>query len=160
LDDLDLEDDEEDVDIQLMRDVPAVNFRRVKRVDFPDDPFSAWTGEDELGRTLTVVTTTTADGIKVTTGTMQGDNFTTYSFRTQGDRETIVEEMPQIYYDKEFEGGVVETGGYPDVEPDTIDKVDMPIQQRNLRRLDSPSQLDVMVCISGRGFLQLLYVFL
>jgi ribosomal protein L24 len=137
--------DEDDVDFQLMSDEKSESMHIV-RDDKPEDQFESWSGRDEdTGHSLTVVTTTTNDGIKVTTGTMYGKNGTVYQIRQLADRDVIVEEVPQTSFDSEMEGPETDTEGDEDVDQSTIDQVDGVSTRRNLRRLDSSSVIDVMV---------------
>jgi ribosomal protein L24 len=145
--------DEDDVDFQLMSDEKSERMHLV-RDDKPEDRFESWSGRDEdTGHSLTVVTTTTNDGVKVTAGTLYGENGTVYQIRQLADRDVIVEEVPQTSFDNEMEGPGTDTEGDEDVDPSTIDQVDGVLARRQLRRLDSSSVIDVMVsfwnCVHG-----------
>ncbi|KAI2508882.1 Metallo-peptidase family M12B Reprolysin-like [Fragilaria crotonensis] len=143
-----LDDDEDDVDVQLMSDEDSQTLR-MRRDDRKQDPFDSWFGMDETtGNHLTMVKTKTRWGETVTTGTMQ-KNGTVYQIRTLADGNVVAEEVRQSF-DRELEGPVTDVEGDNDVDPDTIDEIDgLPDGgrrgRRNLRRLDSSSELDIMV---------------
>ena len=148
---LQLDDTVQDVDVQLMSDEPSQTLR-MKRANTNSDPFESWYGRDaNTGNHLTIVKTKTQWGETVTTGTMHGQNGTVYQIRTLANGEVVAEEIKQKMFNKELDGikTHVKSGG-SDIDPATIDAVDglsgggrRGLQ--NLRRLDSSSQLDVMV---------------
>ena len=146
---LDLTKDEDELEIQLMSDEDGETLK-MKRDDTTDDPFQSWFGTNaKTGHSLTMVKTTTASGKSTTTGTMYGKNGTVYQIRTLGDSEVIVDEVKQEMFDPEFEGPETEVEGDADVDSSAIDKVDVPSSaRRNLRRLDSPDVIDIMVSLS------------
>ena len=145
-----LDDDEDDLDIQLMSDEDSEALK-MKRDDRKEDPFESWYGMDETtGHHLTMVKTKTPWGDTVTTGTMQGKNGTVYQIRTLADGNVVAEEVKQEMFDSELDGPVTNVEGDDDVDPETIDEIDgLPgggrRGRRNLRRLDSSSELDIMV---------------
>ncbi|KAI2508884.1 Metallo-peptidase family M12B Reprolysin-like [Fragilaria crotonensis] len=145
-----LDDDEDDVDVQLMSDEDSQTLK-MRRNDRKEDPFESWFGLDETtGHHLTMVKTATPWGNTVTTGTMYGKNGTVYQIRTLADGDVVAEEVKQEMFDSEKEGPATDVEGDDDVDPDTIDEIDgLPDGgrrgRRNLRRLDSSSQLDIMV---------------
>ncbi len=152
-----LDDDEDDVDIQLMSDEDSQTLR-MRRDDRKQDPFESWYGRDEnTGNHLTMVKTTTSWGNTVTTGTMHGKNGTVYQIRTLANGDVVAEEIKQEMFDSELEGPRTDVAGDDDVDPDTIDEIDdIPgggrRGRRNLRRLDSSSELDIMVSSDLRYF--------
>ena len=148
-----LDDDEDDVDVQLMSDVDSQTLK-MRRDDRKEDPFESWYGRDETtGHHLTMVKTKTPWGDTVTTGTMFGKNGTVYQIRTLADGDVVAEEVKPENFDRDLDGPTIDvTGDDDDVDPDTIDEIDgLPgggrRGRRNLRRLDSASELDVMVSL-------------
>jgi hypothetical protein len=147
-----LDDDEDDLDIQLMSDEDSEALK-MKRDDRKEDPFESWYGMDETtGHHLTMVKTKTPWGDTVTTGTMQGNNGTVYRIRTLADGNVVAEEVKPEMFDSELDGPVTNVEGDDDVDPETIDEIDgLPgggrRGRRNLRRLDSSSELDIMVSL-------------
>jgi hypothetical protein len=145
-----LDDDEDDVDVQLMSDEDSQTLK-MRRDDRKEDPFESWFGMDETtGNHLTMVKTATPWGNTVTTGTMYGKNGTVYQIRTLADGDVVAEEIKQDMFDRELDGPATDVEGDDDVDPDTIDEIDgLPDGgrrgRRSLRRLDSSSQLDIMV---------------
>ena len=144
-----LDDDDDDVDVQLMSDEEPQTLR-MRRDDRKRDPFDSWFGMDETtGNHLTMVKTKTKWGETVTTGTMQ-KNGTVYQIRTLADGNVVAEEVKQELFDRELDGPVTNVEGDDDVDPDTIDEIDglpdgVRRGRRSLRRLDSSSELDIMV---------------
>ena len=145
-----LDDDDDDVDIQLMNDQESQSLK-MRRDDGREDPFESWFGRDETtGNQLTMVRTATIWGETVTTGTMYGKNGTVYQIRTLADGDVVAEEVKPMNFDMEKEGPRTDVEGDDDVDPETIDEIDgLPDGgrrgRRNLRRLDSSSQIDIMV---------------
>jgi hypothetical protein len=145
-----LDDDEDDVDIQLMSDEDSQTLK-MRRDDGIEDPFESWFGRDETtGHHLTMVKTTTPWGNTVTTGTMYGKNGTVYQIRSLADGNVVAEEVKQQMFDTGLDGPMTDVEGDDDVDPDTIDEIDgLPgggrRGRRSLRRLDSSSQLDILV---------------
>ena len=149
---LQLDDTVQDVDVQLMSDEQSQTLRLMKQANTNSDPFESWYGRDaNTGNHLTIVKTKTQWGETVTTGTMHGQNGTVYQIRTLANGEVVAEEIKQEMFNKELDGIRTHVkGGGSDIDPATIDAVDgLPGGGRrgpqNLRRLDSSSQLDVMV---------------
>ena len=149
-----LDDDEDDLDIQLMSDEDSETLK-MKRNDRKEDPFESWFGLDETtGHHLTMVKTKTPWGDTVTTGTMQGKNGTVYQIRSLADGNVVAEEVKQEMFADELDGPSVDVEGGEDVDPETIDEIDgLPgggrRGRRNLRRLDSSSELDLMVSLQN-----------
>ena len=147
-----LDDDEDDVDIQLLNDEASLTLK-VRRDDSDEDPFESWYGSDEItGNHLTMVKTATIWGDTVTTGTMYGRNGTVYQIRTLSSGDVVAEEVRQASFDRELTGPHTDVDGDDDVDPETIDEIDgLPDggrrSRRKLRRLDSSSQIDVMVSL-------------
>jgi hypothetical protein len=145
-----LDDDEDYVDIQLMSDEESQTLK-MRRDDRRDDPFESWFGMDETtGNHLTMVKTATPWGNTVTTGTMYGKNGTVYQIRTLAGGDVVAEEIKQEMFERELDGPATNVEGDDDVDPDTIDEIDglpdgVRRGRRSLRRLDSSSQLDIMV---------------
>ncbi|KAI2492459.1 hypothetical protein MHU86_22078 [Fragilaria crotonensis] len=148
---LQLGDTAQDVDVQLMSDEQSQTLR-MRRANTKDDPFESWYGRDtKTGNHLTIVKSTTNWGETATTGSMHGQNGTVYQIRTLANGGVVAEEIKQEMFNKELDG--VRTfvkGGSDDIDPETIDAVDgLPGSGRrglrNSRRLDSSSQLDIMV---------------
>ena len=152
-----LDDDEDDVDVQLMSDQPSQTLK-MRRTDRIQDPFESWFGMDDLsGNYLTMVKTVTSFGETVTTGTMVGANGTVYQIRTLADGDVVAEEVKQSTFDRELEGPRTDVEGDDDVDPSTIYEIDGPgggrRGRRELRRLDSSSQIDIMVSHASNSFL-------
>jgi hypothetical protein len=141
-----LGDEEDDVDIQVMSDQEAQSLT-VRRDDTDTDPFEAWYGSDEKsGSSLTMIKTVTRHGREVTTGTLYGKNGTIYQIRTLADGDVVVEEIKQDMFPRDIDGPETNTEGDDDIDPDTIDQIDgLPSNRRQLRNLDSSSQIDIMV---------------
>ncbi|KAI2505406.1 Metallo-peptidase family M12B Reprolysin-like [Fragilaria crotonensis] len=148
---LQLGDGARDVDVQLMSDEQSQTLR-MRRANTNNDPFESWYGMDtKTGNHLTIVKSTTNWGETVTTGSMHGQNGTVYQIRTLANGAVVAEEIKQEMFNKELDG--VRTfvkGGSDDIDPETIDAIDgLPgggrRGLRNERRLDSSSQLDVMI---------------
>jgi hypothetical protein len=141
-----LGDEEDDVNIQLMSDQEAQSLT-VRRDDTNADPFESWYGLDEQsGNSLTVIKTMTRHGREVTTGTLYGKNGTIYQIRTLADGDVVAEEMKQEMFPKDIDGPETNSEGDDDIDPDTIDQIDgLPSNRRQLRNLDSSSEIDIMV---------------
>ena len=136
-----LGDGEDNVDIQLMSD-EAPQTLKMKRGSNKVGSYESWYGMDATtGNQLTMVKTKTPWGDTVTTGSMHGNNGTVYQIRTLADGNVVAEEVKQGMFDQELEA----------VRSDaTINAIDMLPEggrrgRRALRRLDSPSVLDIMV---------------
>ena len=148
LSELMLGDDEDDVDIQLMSD-EAPQTLKMKRGSRKAGSYESWYGMDaNNGHHLTMVKTKTPWGETVTTGTMFGKNGTVYQIRTLADGNVVAEEVKQGMFDMEFEGP--KTDGDGDDNPETIVIIDAIDGfpgggRRHLRRLDSSSEIDIMV---------------
>jgi hypothetical protein len=145
----------QDVDVQLMSDEPSQTLR-MRRANAKEDPFESWYGRDaKTGNHLTIVKTKTHWGYTVTTGTMHGKNGTVYQIRTLANGEVVAEEIKQEMFNAERDG--VRTHmkrANADIDPGKIDAIDgLPgggrLGLRNLRRLDSASELDIMVSPHG-----------
>ena len=143
-----LDDEEDDVDIQLMSDEEAQSIR-VRRVDTTADPFESWYGMDKnTGSSFTMVKTVTRQGIKVITGTLYGKNGTIYQIRSLANGDVIAEEMEQDMFPDHMDGIEINSEDHNDIDPATIDKIDgLPSNGRQLRRLDSSSEIDIMVSL-------------
>ncbi|KAI2505404.1 Metallo-peptidase family M12B Reprolysin-like [Fragilaria crotonensis] len=148
---LQLGDSAQDVDVQLMSD-EQLQTLRMRRANTENDPFESWYGRDtKTGNHLTIVKSTTNWGETVTTGSMHGQNGTVYQIRTLANGAVVAEEIKQEMFNKELDGVRTHVkGGGGDIDPETIDAIDgLPgggrRGLRNERRLDSSSQLDVMV---------------
>ena len=135
LSELALGDSEDDVTIQLMSDEAPQTLsmkRGAKKAGF----YESWYGMDEInGHHLTMVKTKTPWGDTVTTGTMFGKNGTVYQIRTLADGNVMAEEVKQGMFDMEMDA----------VRSDAKGDVGESHGHRNLRRLDSASELDIMV---------------
>jgi hypothetical protein len=143
-----LGDEEDDVDIQLMSDQEAQSIR-VRRDDTKTDPFESWFGLDtNTGSSFTMVKTVTRQGREVTTGTLYGKNGTVYQIRSLADGDVIAEEVKQEMFPKDVDGPETNSEDDDDIDPDSIDQIDgLPSNRRQLRKLDSSSEIDIMVSL-------------
>jgi hypothetical protein len=146
-----LGDEEDDIDIQLMSDQEAQSIR-VRRDDTKADPFESWFGLDkDTGSSFTMVKTVTHQGREVTTGTLYGKNGTVYQIRSLADGDVVAEEVKQEMFPKDIEGPETNSEDDDDIDPDSIDQIDgLPSNRRQLRRLDSSSEIDIMVSVPTR----------
>ena len=156
VDDL-LLDDDEDIEIQLMRDESSMKFK-LKKQDFDDDPFTSYSSTDDTtGQRITFVTSTAKDGIPVMVGTVHNANGTIYQIRQLADQELIVEEV-QDGFDPEYKGqvGKIKNDQNHDEKPKVVDVVDGVVTDQSddsrylrsggeRRLVDDGTVLDVMV---------------
>lgn len=121
-----LDDNDDDVDVQIMRSDEGSQTLRMRRDDRKQDSFESWNGRDEnTGNHLTMVKTTTRWENTVTTGTMHGKNGSVYQILRLENGDVVAEEIKQEMVDVE---------GDDDVDPDTIDEIDgLPVGGRRGR---------------------------
>ena len=137
LSDLVLGDDDESLNIQLMSD-EAPQTLTMTRGSRQAGSYESWHGMDAAtGHHLTMVKTKTPWGDTVTTGTMTGKNGTVYQIRTLAGGNVVSEEVKQGMFDKEVDA----------VRSDAKRRGDVGGShgRRSLRRLDSASEIDIMV---------------
>jgi hypothetical protein len=79
---------------------------------------------------------------------LYGKNGTIYQIRSLPNGDVIAEEMEQNMFPAEKDGIEINSEDRYDIDPATIDKIDgLPSNGRQLRRLDSSSEIDIMVSL-------------